>query len=167
MPNCRPWYLSCWETSWWMDYVCSVFMNLSGDPDNLRLVGFTIPYGTHRAQWAAKGYPQQCPAQNRMRDQRPPLNVIDSAKLTFDKWKMCISNQRAGSWTTQVRTVVHFCFDIQKNFYTRSDLLLTSSGIRMVCHWECLTNRGITAFNKNLVLTHWRSEGRSQVWIPN
>lgn len=126
MPNCRPWYLSCWETSWWMDYVCSVFMNLSGDPDNLRLVGFTIPYGTHRAQWAAKGYPQQCPAQNRMRDQRPPLNVIDSAKLTFDKWKMCISNQRAGSWTTQVRTVVHFCFDIQKNFYTRSDLLLTS-----------------------------------------
>lgn len=66
---------------------CSVFMNPSWDPDNLELMGFTIPYGTYRVQWAAKGLPSTMPYARQNKRSKAPLAFIHSAKLTLDQLK--------------------------------------------------------------------------------
>lgn len=79
MPNCRPWYLSCCETSWWKDCVCLAFMSYEIHTTCGSWV--SLP---HMGPIKPNELPSTMPSTRQNNRSKTPVVVRHSAKLTID-----------------------------------------------------------------------------------
>lgn len=143
------------ETGWWKACLRLVFMNLSSAPDDPQLTGFSVPYGTHRAEWAAL---HKRTAGERMKDEKTfcysafcPRNV--SLVKHMHRQSGCGSLERPN-------VSCLLLFDRQET-KCQTFTCVFSTGIKTACLCKCPKHHGTTPFNKHVVFIAWRSDGRS------